>query len=332
MRFVFWYVLFLFLHSQFLFSKQITPEYFHECKQSQSQIEPKIIFSNPPFYPRTALERGIEASVLLEFAVNRFGNVENPKVIWSNNTGTTIYEGFSESAIKSALELKYEPAKNLLGEPIRTETVKLFSTFRVEGHEALLDINDKDFEKYLSRAKSKSVGRSKRKLNKLVEDIQVKLDNPDLSNIGRASYLYLKGIVLMKLETDKDMIHKVFLESKNLQNKEYYELDEKKYRNVTSEKLSYFLGVLLADRYFEQKEWNKVETEVKELLGIFPQRVMQERFYKPLLQLGIASYSSQNWCNSYYSFNAAMKIAEKKGLDFPEPLIEAMELSASYLN
>ena len=331
MRYTFWYALLFLLHSDFLFSKQITPEYFEECKHTKDQINPKLISSKSPIYPKAALRLGIEASVLVEFTVDESGNVENPKVIWFNNTGKKTNQSFAKSAIETALELKYEPAKNLSGESIRAEK-KTLMTFRVEGNEALLDINDKDFDKYLSRAKSKSLGRSKKKLNKLLKDIQVKLDDPDLSNIGKASYLYLKGVVLMKLEEDKEMIHKVFLESQNLQKDEYFELEGKKYRNVTSEKLSYFLGVLLADRYFEQKEWHKVEREVIELLNTSQYSIPKEKFYKPLLQMGIASYSSQNWCNSYYSFKEATKIAEQKALKFPESLLEAMEVSASKLN
>ena len=324
------FLLFL-LHSDFLFSKQITPEYFEECKETKNQIDPKLISSKPPIYPKAALKLGIEASVLVGFTIDESGNVENPKVIWFNNTGKKINPSFSKSAIETALELKYEPAKNSSGESIRAEK-KTLMTFRVDGNEALLDINDKDFDKYLSRAKSKSLGRSTKKLNKLLKDIQVKLDDPSLSNIGKASYLYLKGIVLMKLEEDKEMIHKVFLESQNLQKDEYFELEGKKYRNVTSEKLSYFLGVLIADRYFEKKEWYKVEREVIELLNASQYSIPREKFYKPLLQMGIASYSFQNWCNSYYSFKEAMKIAKQKDLKFPESLLEAMEVSASKLN
>ena len=64
------YVLLFLLHSDFLFSKQITPEYFEECKETKNQIDPKLISSKPPIYPKAALRLGIEASVLVGFTID----------------------------------------------------------------------------------------------------------------------------------------------------------------------------------------------------------------------------------------------------------------------
>jgi protein TonB len=48
---------------------------------------PKPLARANPEYPRHALRRGVEGSVLLEFSVDRYGNVVSPRVIESRPRG-----------------------------------------------------------------------------------------------------------------------------------------------------------------------------------------------------------------------------------------------------
>ncbi|MEC7918364.1 MAG: energy transducer TonB [Pseudomonadota bacterium] len=90
-----------------------------ECRSDIDPLEPVVIKNSLPLYPRQALEKAIEANVLLEFTVNKEGNVEDPKVIWFDQTASKK-DLFSRSALKAASKLKYKPGKTESGEPIST--------------------------------------------------------------------------------------------------------------------------------------------------------------------------------------------------------------------
>lgn len=57
-----------------------------------------------PNYPSTALRRGIEGRVLLEFTIGRTGTVENAKVIAAEPNSI-----FNEAALKAVRQWRYEP-------------------------------------------------------------------------------------------------------------------------------------------------------------------------------------------------------------------------------
>jgi protein TonB len=80
---------------------------------------PKPITRANPAYPRAALRRGVEGSVLLEFSVDGSGNVVSPRVIESTPRGV-----FDAAALEALSKWKYEA----LGTPTSALQVRL--TFR----------------------------------------------------------------------------------------------------------------------------------------------------------------------------------------------------------
>lgn len=80
-----------------------------------------------PVYPRTALQRGIEGWVLLEFTVTKQGSTTNIVVVDSEPAGST----FHSAAIKAAEKFKYKP-RTEDGQPIEVPGVRNKIIFQLE--------------------------------------------------------------------------------------------------------------------------------------------------------------------------------------------------------
>ena len=80
---------------------------------------PKPLVRAKPAYPRAALRRGVEGSVLLEFSVDANGDVVSPRVLESRPRGV-----FDEAALEALSKWKYEA----LG--ARTSPIQVRLTFR----------------------------------------------------------------------------------------------------------------------------------------------------------------------------------------------------------
>ena len=99
---------------------------FKECRAEADPLKPIPTRQVPPMYPRKALEMAIESNVLLEFTVNEKGRVEDPQVIWLDQTSSKSNKDlFSRSAINTVKKFKYMPGKTTSGEPISTDGVKV---------------------------------------------------------------------------------------------------------------------------------------------------------------------------------------------------------------
>ena len=103
---------------------------------TKENIQPyKAISKTPPFYPRRALGRGLEGSVILEYTINTEGRAIDIKVV---DTSNTI---FDSAAIRAVEEFLYEPSINLdTGLPIDTPGVMHAITFSFEGYEEILTL------------------------------------------------------------------------------------------------------------------------------------------------------------------------------------------------
>jgi protein TonB len=64
---------------------------------------PKPVTRAKPEYPRRALRRGVEGSVLLEFSVDADGNVVSPRVLEARPRGV-----FDAAALEAVSKWKYE--------------------------------------------------------------------------------------------------------------------------------------------------------------------------------------------------------------------------------
>lgn len=80
-----------------------------------------------PVYPRRALSRGIEGTVLLEFTVTKNGSVRDPIVIEANPADI-----FNQAAIDAALKFKYKP-RVVNGEPAEVAGVQNLIRFEIGG-------------------------------------------------------------------------------------------------------------------------------------------------------------------------------------------------------
>jgi periplasmic protein TonB len=79
-----------------------------------------------PLYPESALSRGLEGYVLLEFTVTESGATANPVVIESKPEGV-----FDEAAKKAVLKFKYKPRVEN-GRPISVSGVRHVITFKLD--------------------------------------------------------------------------------------------------------------------------------------------------------------------------------------------------------
>ncbi|MFP5304503.1 MAG: energy transducer TonB [Gammaproteobacteria bacterium] len=78
-----------------------------------------------PRYPDSALSRGLEGYVILEYTVTKQGTVRDPVVIESSSSL------FERAAIQSALRYKYKP-RVVDGQPIEVPGVRTRITFELE--------------------------------------------------------------------------------------------------------------------------------------------------------------------------------------------------------
>jgi protein TonB len=78
-----------------------------------------------PVYPRRALQRGIEGTVLLEFTVTKQGSVRDPVVLEANPPNI-----FEQAAIDAALKFKYKP-RVINGEPAEVAGVQNLIRFEM---------------------------------------------------------------------------------------------------------------------------------------------------------------------------------------------------------
>lgn len=81
----------------------------------------------PPQYPATALQRGIEGRVLIEFNVGRNGAVNNPRIIASEPERV-----FDKAAIKAVEQWRYEP-KIENGKPKVQQGLRIVIPFQLGG-------------------------------------------------------------------------------------------------------------------------------------------------------------------------------------------------------
>ena len=304
-----------------------------ECRSNADPLKPVPIKNSLPVYPRRALEKAIEANVLLQFTVNKEGNVENPEVIWFDQTASKK-DLFSRSALRAASKLKYKPGKTESGEPISTPGVRTIMSYRVTGNEDNLDFNTKILNKIVKRIRVKDMSsKSIRRLEGALDKINKELKSDKLSDIEIAAILYIKASTLFKLDRPSEEVKEALLESKSYYEDDFVDTLKNGFqlRGVTSSKLHTYAGLLLSHIYFQEEEWKSLEHEMLEVLTSPELNMMSFRYYSSYMQLGVASYTLKNWCTSVTSFERAKKIAETKNLKFPNNFDNAIEYAKSQM-
>tara|TARA_Y100001970_G_scaffold230696_1_gene286546 strand:+ start:2075 stop:3115 length:1041 start_codon:yes stop_codon:yes gene_type:complete len=304
-----------------------------ECRSDIDPLKPVVIKNSLPVYPRQALEKAIEANVLLEFTVNKEGNVEDPKVIWFDQTASKK-DLFSRSSLRAASKLKYKPGKTESGEPISTPGVKTIMIYRVEGYDDVLEINSHTFDRVTKKIRVTDISpKSMTVLEDALEDISLALKKDNLTSIKKAAFLYIKATTLFKLDRPSEEIKQALLESKSYYGDDFIDTlsGGMQVRGVTSAKLQTFGGLLLSNIYYEEEDWKSVEHEMLEVINSTQLNMMSKRYYSSYMQLGVASYTLENWCTSVTAFEKAKKIAEIENLEFPNNLDKAIEYAKTQM-
>ena len=308
---------------------------FKECRVEADPLKPIPTRQVPPMYPRKALEKAIESNVLLEFTVNEKGRVEDPQVIWLDQTSSKSNKDlFSRSAINNVKKFKYKPGKTTYGEPTSTDGVKVIIAYRIQGFEDSLGIDSFTLRKILRTVKVTDMSpQTMQKLEGAIKDIDLELNKDSLSNIEKAAFLYIKATTLFKLNRPSEEIKEALLESKSYYGDDYVDTleDGVQVRGVTSSKLHTFGGLLLSQIYYEEEDWKSLEHEMLEVTNSQFGNTLKQRFYASYMQLGVASYTLENWCTSFYSFERARKIAKNYKLKFPTTFDSAIEYAKSQM-
>lgn len=92
-------------------------------------IEPTIVHSVQPAYPRSAFERKLTGIVTLRIDIDRAGNVRDVRVLSAKPRGV-----FERSAVQAALRYKFSP-KTEGGQPVPAQIIQDF-VFSLETSEA----------------------------------------------------------------------------------------------------------------------------------------------------------------------------------------------------
>ncbi len=323
---------FAFLISTNLFShiaKESHQHLWSECHENEiDPLKYKAILKKPPRYPIQANTMGVEGTVVVKFDLTKEGKVTNSKAIWSSSTqvndGSKRYyaQQFEKSALKALRTWKYSSQKNEIGELIEAKGIIHRFTFLIEGNEDQINLG-KEFNKLVDVTKN-AIRKNDQNRNKTLERINSLLEKNKLSNIERASYLYLKSLLMISLDMADDAIQKVLIESKaNYQSN----IPDKNYsRSVNSSKLHSFAGLLLATTYLKQENWEKAEEEYfTALLAADEATIVHKRFVMAYIQLGLASYNLGHWCEVASSWERSKTLGKKYSIPFPDQLSDALE-------
>lgn len=331
--FNYFFVILLLLQSLFIFPHEGKHFQLKECRLDIDPLEPVVIKNSLPIYPRNALAKAIEANVLLEFTVSKEGNVENPEVIWFDQSASKS-DLFTRSSLRAASKLKYKPGKTESGEPISTPGVRTIMIYRVEDYDDVLAINSNTFDRVIKKVRVTDTSpKSMMRLEDALEIINLALKKDNLSNIKKAAFLYIKATTLFKLDRPSEEIKQALLESKSYYKDEFVDTlrGGVQIRGVTSSKLQTFVGILLSQIYYEEEDWKSLEHEMLEVINSTQLNMMSKRYYSSYMQLGVASYTLKNWCTSAASFEKARSIAKAHTLKFPDSFDSAIEYAKSQM-
>ena len=276
----------------------------HDALQDNIQQHKSIKKKNPR-YPRSALEKGIEGVVVLEYTINNKGKTEDINVVDSSN------DIFNNAAIKAASKFTYEPSINLdTGLTISTPGVKQAISFRLEGYDDIL---------IFSGRRSGNFNREIDKIQNLdpkeaIERILFKLPS-EKDPLKKAALYYLKSLRASEIEPRNLLVEKEDLQkSYSLLKEEVISIDP----NVL--KLRTYIIPSLA--YLEATDEKAIEL-LEESISIFQRYNFpySTRAYSTFVNFGVLVYNSGNWCRAYKSFDKAIDIAKNIGLEAP-PAIE----------
>ena len=267
---------------------------------TKKNIQPyKAISKTPPFYPRRALGRGLEGSVILEYTINTEGRAIDIKVV---DTSNTI---FDSAAIRAVEEFLYEPSINLdTGLPIDTPGVMHAITFSFEGYEEILTLGGAldSWNRTINKIQSEKPKNAIRRIERYLADEE--------DDIIRAALYYLKSLRAAEIEP-----RNLSTEKEDLQNA-YTLLKDQISVHPNVVKLKSYVIPALA--------FMEMDTDNKKALALLEEAIriakqsnlpLSTRIYYSYSNFGVLAYNSGNWCRAYESFDAAINTAKKIGME-----------------
>ena len=297
------------------------PHLFSNCLPEVDPLAYRLIYGKAPNYPKKARQKSVEGTLVVELTIKEDGSVHNPTIIWSDTTDKIYPDIFHEAALKAVKEWRYQPAKDPFGKPLESKGILGQVSFLLEGYEDTLNLGNHDA---LFARLTEQLNRNKRE--KSINQINNILAENRLTKVQRASYLYLKAMYLYKGSSPEGEIKNLLIESKT-----NYETEE--FMSVNGYKLHSFAGILLGQMYLNESDWNNAAFELETALRAAREASIQsERFFTTYIQLGIAHYNLQNWCEAYSSWDNAQNLGKKHGLSLPNDLKEPIKFAKSKSN
>ena len=267
---------------------------------TKENIQPyKAISKTPPFYPRRALGRGLEGSVILEYTINTEGRAIDIKVV---DTSNTI---FDSAAIRAVEKFVYEPSINLdTGLPIDTPGVMHAITFSFEGYEEILTLGGAldSWNRTINKIQSEKPKNAIRRIERYLADEE--------DDIIRAALYYLRSLRAAEIEP-----RNLSTEKEDLQNA-YTLLKDQNSQHPNVVKLKSY--VIPALGFMEMDADKKKALDLLEEAIRIAKKInlpLSKRIYYSYSNFGVLAYNSGNWCRAYESFDAAINAAKKIGME-----------------
>ena len=272
----------------------------------------------PPAYPRRALEKGIGGTVLIKIKINTDGTVKTSEVVWASTDDPKYQDIFNRSTINAANEYIYKPKVNERGENIES-TAHTFIAYSIDGLEETLYLGNQ------TRNYKKLKRLMKKDPDKFFMEVEKLLNGNELEPIQRAVYLFFKGLMMHQLGEDKDEVIKILRESQKLYYTVYeYHTDDKNEKNIflmggNESKLHTFVGVLLGQLYLEKSMWNEAAIQYATVIrNVKRDKIESPRFLQSYINLGIATYNLNLWCQADESWKSAINLGAKINTKFPD--------------
>ena len=271
-----------------------------------------------PDYPRRALEKGIQGAVLMKININADGTVKDSEVVWASTDDPKFKGTFNRSSIKAANKFIYKPKVNEIGEDIES-TAHTLMGYKIIGLEESLYLGNqtKNYKKLKRLMKKDPDG--------FFVEVEKLLNGNKLEPIQRAVYLFFKGLMMHQQGVDKDKVIKILQESQKLYYAVYeYQTDDKDEKNIflmgiNESRLHTFVGVLLGQLYLEKSMWNEAAIQYATVIrNVRNDKIESPRFLQSYINLGIASYNLNLWCQADESWKSAINLGAKINTKFPD--------------
>ena len=287
-----------------------------EVEHKKNIKSPRATYKKAPRYPYHALSRGIEGRVVLGFTVKQDGTISEVEVLARTDSV------FVKNTKEAIMTWKYEPAIGLSGEPIDYKlrhTVK----FELEGTGSNLFYLSEELDQVFAKSFFLNQDLSPKRA---IKNINNKLKK-DMLPIQKAMYLYLRATKTSQLKNKNIASEKADLEQTLSILDELDDLDP----NVLS--LKQFTVRTMSQIYKNTtKEILRVSGLLEDiLLKMIDMSYPKEEQYQHYIDYGIASYNLSKWCESYESFDAAIKIEKMQKMIENPNLVKYRDLAKTNL-